>query len=155
MITQSGLSQIPMPLEERLAEEPDLGEVGREERGVGAEQGPAGEEARPRAERHACERVCGAGMVEEARQADEGVRDERDRDRRQEKCQGDGPPDDARRRNAVQGHRRGRRHDADEIAKASHTRSSRRRVPRGRSAAAVGSAISLIVNYLLRRPLPG
>jgi hypothetical protein len=42
-----------------------------------------------------------------------------------------------------------------EIANASQTLSSRRRVPRGRSAAAVGSAISLIVNYLLRRSLPG
>jgi hypothetical protein len=48
MITQSGVVPDPDAAEEGLAEEPDLGEVGREEGGIRAEQGPAGEEARAR-----------------------------------------------------------------------------------------------------------
>jgi hypothetical protein len=52
-------------------------------------------------------------VVEVARQADERVGDERDRDRREEEGERDRPADESRRRNPVQRHRRSRRHDPD------------------------------------------
>src|SRR5437867_442343 len=62
-------------------------------------------------ERHAREGICGTGVTEMTSEADERVRDERDRDRRKEKREWDRPSDQAGRRDAVQSHRGGRRHD--------------------------------------------
>src|SRR2546430_17202013 len=62
-------------------------------------------------ERHAREGICRTGVTEMTSEADERVRDERDRDRREEKREWDRSSDQAGRRDAVQSHRGGQRHD--------------------------------------------
>src|SRR6266699_645244 len=62
-------------------------------------------------ERHAREGICGTGVTEMTSEADERVRDERDRDRRKEKRECDRSSDQAGRRDAVQSQRGGWRND--------------------------------------------
>ncbi len=99
------------PAEERRPESTDLRDVRDDEQRVRREQRPAGEEAGARAERHARKRVGRARVVEVGREPDERVRDERDRDRREQECERDRAADQARRHCSVERHRRGRRHD--------------------------------------------
>src|SRR2546421_137110 len=85
-------------------EEADLGGRPNREREVGAEQRPAGEEARPRAEGGAGERVDRAGMAVVAGKAHDPEGDEEDEDRRDQEGQRDRLADVGGHALAVQGH---------------------------------------------------
>ena len=142
--------------EERRSEEADLGDVGGDEERVRGEQRPAGEEAGARPERRARERVGRAGVVEEARQPDEGVRDQRDRDRGEEKRERHGAADEARGRDAVQRHRRRRRHDPDRDRDRLPEPELAPQVPvRARPLAAGSVSLAQSSSHLLRRSPPG
>src|SRR5207302_5573198 len=103
----------PGSVEERVAEQADFGSRRGRERRVRAHQRPTGEEADVRPERRPVQRVRGSRVIEVARQSYERVRHEADRDRGEQEGQWNGPADVSRGRDAVQRHRRRRRHDPD------------------------------------------